>query len=190
MASHGVDSSKPAERLQFWARSASTRCARGKRARSRARRSRSRTPTTSGRRSSRRISSRCCARRRPSGRSRARSNDEHRRGTLRLRRLRPRSVLLDDEVRQRHRLAELLGAARQRGRHDARHSLGMVAHGGALPPLRRPSRPRVRRRPEADRPALLHERRRDEFKPRARLTRAANRCCCSSSRTSAACSRS
>ena len=32
------------------------------------------------------------------------------------------------------------------------------AHRGALPPLRRASRPCVRRRPEADRPALLHER--------------------------------
>ena len=32
-------------------------------------------------------------------------------------------------------------------------------HRGALQPLRRPPRPRVRRRPGADRPALLHERR-------------------------------
>ena len=35
-------------------------------------------------------------------------------------------------------------------RHDA--------HRSALPPLRRPSRPRLRRRAEADRPALLHRR--------------------------------
>ena len=37
-------------------------------------------------------------------------------------------------------------------------TFGMAAHRGALPPLRRPSRPRLRRRPEADRPALLHGR--------------------------------
>ena len=34
-----------------------------------------------------------------------------------------------------------------------------VAHGGVLPSLRRPSRPRLQRRAEADRLALLHERR-------------------------------
>ncbi len=34
------------------------------------------------------------------------------------------------------------------------------ADGGPLQPLRRPSRPRLQRRTEADRPALLHERRR------------------------------
>ena len=38
-------------------------------------------------------------------------------------------------------------------------SFFMTAHRGALPPLRRPSRPCVRGRPAADRPALLHERR-------------------------------
>ena len=37
-------------------------------------------------------------------------------------------------------------------------SFGMVRDRGALPPLRRASRPRVRRRSAADRPALLHER--------------------------------
>ena len=42
------------------------------------------------------------------------------------------------------------------------------AHRGALPPLRRPSRPCVRRRPEADRPALLHERRGAEVHARRR----------------------
>ena len=39
--------------------------------------------------------------------------------------------------------------------HDARHD----ARGSALQELRRPSRPRVRRRPAAHRTALLHERR-------------------------------
>ena len=37
-------------------------------------------------------------------------------------------------------------------------------HRSALQPLRRPSRPCVRGRPEADRPALLHERRGDEIR--------------------------
>ena len=36
-------------------------------------------------------------------------------------------------------------------------SHGMVAHRGRVPPLRRPPRPRVRRRPRPQRPALLHE---------------------------------
>ena len=63
------------------------------------------------------------------------------------------------EVRQRHRLAELLRPARQRHRHDQDRSLVHGTHRGALPPLRRPSGPRVRRRAEADRAALLHERR-------------------------------
>ena len=39
----------------------------------------------------------------------------------------------------------------ERGRHDDRQVLSHDAHRGALPPLRRASRPRVRRRPEADR---------------------------------------
>ena len=43
-------------------------------------------------------------------------------------------------------------------------------HRGALPALRRPSRPRLRRRPAADRPALLHERRRARL-PARRLRR-------------------
>ena len=52
---------------------------------------------------------------------------------------------------------------------DADSSLRHDAHRGALPPLRRPSRPRVRRRPEADRPALLHERRRAGLRAGRRL---------------------
>ena len=41
---------------------------------------------------------------------------------VRLRGLRIRPVLLDDEVRQRHRLAELLGAAAECGRTSTRTS--------------------------------------------------------------------
>ena len=55
----------------------------------------------------------------------------------------------------------------ERGRHDDRQVVSDDAHRGALPPLRRPSRPCVRRRPEADRPALLHERLSLKFVPAA-----------------------
>ncbi len=41
---------------------------------------------------------------------------EHRKGHLRLRRLRPAAVCLGNEVRERHRVAELLPAARKCGR--------------------------------------------------------------------------
>ena len=47
---------------------------------------------------------------------------------------------------------------RERGRQDRGPHLRHAPHRDALPPLRRPSRPRLRRRPEADRPALLHGR--------------------------------
>ncbi len=42
-------------------------------------------------------------------------------------------------------------------------SLRHGAHRGALQPLRQPSRPCLRGRPAADPPALLHQRRSDEF---------------------------
>ena len=45
------------------------------------------------------------------------------------------------------------------------------ADGSALPPLRRASRPRLQRRPEAHGPALLHERRGDEIRARRRGVR-------------------
>ena len=52
---------------------------------------------------------------------------------------------------------QALDAGRRRGedRHEPRHG----PHRGRLPQLRRPPRPRVPRRPPADRPALLHEQR-------------------------------
>ena len=58
-----------------------------------------------------------------------------------LRRLRPAAVLLEDEIRKRHRLAEFLGAARQRRRRNRGPLVRHDAHGGVVPPLRRPSRP-------------------------------------------------
>ena len=84
---------------------------------------------------------------------------EHRTGDVRLRRLRSAGLFVKDQIRQRHRLAEFLGAAAGRGRRSERPHLRHDAHGEFLPPLRRPSRSCVRRRPEADRPALLHGRR-------------------------------
>ena len=78
-------------------------------------------------------------------------------GHVRLRRLRPAAVLLGDQVRERHRLAELLQAVAERGRRVHGSLAGHPAHRGSLPPLRRTSRPRLQRRPQADGAALLHE---------------------------------
>ena len=79
------------------------------------------------------------------------------------------AVPLRREVRFGHRLAELLaggfgqgdrGADRQEPSHDA--------DGSAVQPLRRPPGARVRRRPEADRAALLHQLGRAEVRGRGR----------------------
>ena len=51
------------------------------------------------------------------------------------------------------------GAVETIDRPQLRHG----PHRGALQPLRQPSRPRVRGRPAADPPALLHQRRGDEL---------------------------
>ena len=79
-------------------------------------------------------------------------------GHIRLRRLRTAAVLLDDQVRERHGLAELLEAAAARGRRAGRPQPADGAHRNPVLALRRPPRPCVQRRAEADRPALLHER--------------------------------
>ena len=68
-----------------------------------------------------------------------------------------------DEVRQRHRLAELLRPHPGRGRRPARLEAHRAAHRVSLRPLRWPSGPRVRRRSEAYRPALLQQRCRAEI---------------------------
>ena len=47
-------------------------------------------------------------------------NQEKRKGTLPLRRLRPAAVLVGDQVRERHRLAELLRRPARRDRHQDR----------------------------------------------------------------------
>ena len=92
---------------------------------------------------------------------------EHRAGTFACAGCDLPLYLVEDQVRQRHRLAELLGAARRtRSTNTTDRTFGMVRTDGALPALRRPSGPRVRRRAEADRPALLHERRGAEIRAR------------------------
>ncbi|CAA9507364.1 MAG: Peptide-methionine (R)-S-oxide reductase MsrB, partial [uncultured Sphingomonadaceae bacterium] len=77
---------------------------------------------------------------------------------LRLRGLRAARLRLGRQVRERHRLAELHRPLARRGAHQARFQGHPAAHGGPLPSLRRAPRPRLQRRPGADRQALLHER--------------------------------
>ncbi len=77
-------------------------------------------------------------------------------GRLRLRRLRPAALFLRAQVQLRHRLALVLPAGRPRahrpqGGHELRHG----AHGDPLRALRRAPRPRLRRRAETHRGALL-----------------------------------
>ena len=68
------------------------------------------------------------------------------------------AVQLRHQVRLRHRLAELLRPDGPRdGRDPGRQQPLHEAHRGRLHALRRPPRPRLRRRPEPDRAALLHQ---------------------------------
>ena len=57
------------------------------------------------------------------------------------RRLRSGAVFLGNEVRQRHRMAELLRSAARRRRLQDRLQADLSAHGRTLRALRRPSRP-------------------------------------------------
>ena len=93
-------------------------------------------------------------------------NKEHRKGTFACAGCDLPLFFLGHQVRQRHRLAELLSAAAERGRRDDRPVVLHDAHRGALQSLRRSSRPCVQRRPETDGSALLHERRGDEIRAR------------------------
>src|SRR5262249_10846729 len=69
------------------------------------------------------------------------------------------------QVRERHRMAELLRAARSAGGRDDRGSqLRHDADRSALRQLRRTSRTRLSRRSASDRPALLYERCRDDVR--------------------------
>ena len=90
------------------------------------------------------------------------------RRALSLHLLRQRPLHQRHQVRFRHRLAELLAAHRQgQRRRDPGHHLRHDAHRRLLRALRRPSRPRLRRRAEADGAPLLHERRRHALHPAA-----------------------
>ena len=84
-------------------------------------------------------------------------------GHVHLRRLRPTAVRIEEEIRERHGLAELQRPGRGCGRKLDRSKLWHGAHRGALQPLRQPSRPRVQRRAPADESALLHQRRGHEL---------------------------
>jgi hypothetical protein len=79
--------------------------------------------------------------------------------------------LLDDQVRQRHRLAELWAPLEKAVGTSKDTTLGMVRIAVFLPPVRRAPGPRLRRRSEADRASLLHERRGDDLQARDILTR-------------------
>ena len=90
---------------------------------------------------------------------------------LRLRRLRPAAVRL----RRPNTTAAPAGPASTSrsttpSARSTDTSLGYDAHRSPLPPLRRPSWPRLRRRPAAHRPALLHEWRGAQVRAQGRLT--------------------
>ena len=69
-----------------------------------------------------------------------------------------------------HGVAELLGPFGEGGRHHEGHVLRYGTDGCSLPSLRRPPRSCLRRRSEADRASLLHERGRAHLQTRDDLT--------------------
>ncbi|CAA9503310.1 MAG: Peptide-methionine (R)-S-oxide reductase MsrB, partial [uncultured Sphingomonas sp.] len=85
---------------------------------------------------------------------------------LRLCRLRPPGLQVAGQVRERHRLAELHRADPRGRAHPSRRHRFSRPHRSALPPLRWSPGSRVRRRPPADRQALLHERRGNDLQRR------------------------
>src|SRR5438552_1384136 len=93
------------------------------------------------------------------GRHRARRHERAQRGEtrrrVRLRRLRPAALHLGNEVRVGHRLAELLHQHPGGLRDEEGLLPDLPAHRVPLHALRRAPRPPVRRRPAADRPALV-----------------------------------
>ena len=88
------------------------------------------------------------------------------RRSFRLCRLWVRPFLVDNQVRQRHGLAQFLPSPRQRHHRARRRVAGHVTHRGLVPPVRQPPRPCLRRWPQTDRPAFLHERCGSHLPPR------------------------
>src|SRR3546814_4366842 len=76
---------------------------------------------------------------------------------VRVQGLRAAPLFVDNQVRQRHRLAEFLGAAAARDRHQHGSQAADGAHRGPLRAVWRASGASLRRRAQADRLALLHE---------------------------------
>src|SRR5271166_889429 len=77
--------------------------------------------------------------------------------------MRATAVRVKQEIRERHRLAELQRSASLLGRDFERRNLRNGPHRSALQPLRQSSGPCVRGRAAADASALLHQWRRHEF---------------------------
>src|SRR3546814_4986099 len=71
---------------------------------------------------------------------------------VRVQGLRAAPLFVDNQVRQRHRLAEFLGAAAARDRHQHGSQAADGAHRGPLRAVWRASGARLRRRAQADRP--------------------------------------
>ncbi len=82
--------------------------------------------------------------------------------------VRAAAVRVESEVQQRHGLAELLRTDRRTRRDQSRLQADLSPHRVPLRALRRTPRPRLRRRPAADRQALLQQRRGAEIHPEGR----------------------
>src|SRR5262245_22170113 len=81
-----------------------------------------------------------------------------------MRRLRATALRRGDQVRKRHRVAQLLAFARSRRRDEDRSELVDGPDRSALREVRWPPRSRVRRWSGTDRAAILYERRRAELR--------------------------
>src|SRR5258705_6151334 len=95
-------------------------------------------------------------------------------GHIRLRGVPSPAVRLEDEVRQRHGLAELLRTDRGARRHEARLLARGTAYRVPLHTVRRAPGACLQRRPAADRTALVQQWPRAEVPPRGRRVAAEN----------------
>ncbi len=106
---------------------------------------------------------------------------EKRTGIVRVCGMPAHALHVEDQVRQRRRLAVVLGRRDQRHAYPGRLRIARRADGSALPAMRRSPRTHLRRRTRADALALLHRRPRTAIHSRRRLA-----ACASSSRTTTA----